>query len=426
MFGGGLEDGGSLLLPADASGLMAAVAGMSPQNTSSEPLFNFSMKEALEILQEHQRNEKVLVPTTEIVIIIVYSILMTAGVFCNALVCFVVARQCARKHHQAGPSPRNMYIVNLALADLLLCLVCMPFTLVSILKRRWTLGLLLCKMVPAIQGANIMVSAGTISAIALDRYFTIVQTPRGPVCRTARCSVAATIATIWSLSFLLMIPLLMYQEVDIVTAGDLVLYEACIERWPSRTFQASYTIVISVAQFLLPVLVLSIIHAKISSYLSLHLSSPPVDPSCKRAKREWRRNRRTMMILSCIAVVFALSWLPMTAFTIIFEFHPFLIKPTSTLYLVFALCHVTAMSTAVTNPLMYGWLNTNFRREFRVLGSTGVEKAREARRRLSTAHSVALRHDRRTSVTCFTTMTSSNTRPSTSVTLLPQAAMETI
>lgn len=169
MFGGGLEDGGSLLLPADASGLMAAVAGMAPQNASAEPLFNFSMKEALEILQEHQRNEKVLVPTTEIVIIIVYSVLMTAGVFCNALVCFVVARQCARKHHQAGPSPRNMYIVNLALADLLLCLVCMPFTLVSILKRRWTLGLLLCKMVPAIQGANIMVSAGTISAIALDR-----------------------------------------------------------------------------------------------------------------------------------------------------------------------------------------------------------------------------------------------------------------
>ena len=132
------------------------------------------------------------------------------------------------------------------------------------------------------------------------------------------------------------------------------------------------------------------------------------------------------MILSCIAVVFALSWLPMTAFTIIFEFHPFLIRPPSTLYLVFALCHVTAMSTAVTNPLMYGWLNTNFRREFRVLGNTGVEKAREARRRLSTAPSVALRHDRRTSVTCFTTMTSSNTRPSTSVTLLPQAAIETI
>lgn len=174
MFSGGLDDGGSLLLPADASGLMAAVAaGLAPQATlpnGSDPiLFNFTIKEALDIIMEHQRTEKVLVPNTEIIIIIVYSVLMTSGVFCNALVCFVVARQCAKRHHQAGPSPRNMYIVNLAVADLALCLVCMPFTLVSILKRRWTLGLLLCKAVPALQGANIMVSAGTITAIAMDR-----------------------------------------------------------------------------------------------------------------------------------------------------------------------------------------------------------------------------------------------------------------
>ncbi|KAK9501346.1 hypothetical protein O3M35_012082 [Rhynocoris fuscipes] len=166
------------LLPPDASGLLSSVPGFyhSPSGNLSDgnqhsldPLFNFSLHEAIEILREHQRTEKVLVPDTEIVIIIVYSVLMTSGVVSNALVCFVVARQCARKHHQAGPSPRNMYIVNLAVADLALCLVCMPFTLVSILKRRWTLGLVLCKLVPAIQGANIMVSAGTITAIALDR-----------------------------------------------------------------------------------------------------------------------------------------------------------------------------------------------------------------------------------------------------------------
>uniref|UniRef100_T1HXX4 G_PROTEIN_RECEP_F1_2 domain-containing protein n=2 Tax=Rhodnius prolixus TaxID=13249 RepID=T1HXX4_RHOPR len=166
------------LLPPDASGLLSSVPGLhlTGGNTTTEfnqrsldPIFNFSYHEAIEILREHQRTEKVLVPDTEIVIIIVYSVLMTSGVVSNALVCFVVARQCARKHHQAGPSPRNMYIVNLAVADLALCLVCMPFTLVSLLKRRWTLGLVLCKLVPAVQGANIMVSAGTITAIALDR-----------------------------------------------------------------------------------------------------------------------------------------------------------------------------------------------------------------------------------------------------------------
>ncbi|CAB0018798.1 unnamed protein product, partial [Nesidiocoris tenuis] len=81
------------------------------------------------------------------------------------------------------------------------------------------------------------------------------------------------------------------------------------------------------------------------------------------ARREWRRNRRTMVILSCIAIVFALSWLPMTVFSVVAEFSPGTITSPGVLYLTFALCHLTAMSTAVTNPLMYGWLNTNFSSE---------------------------------------------------------------
>lgn len=95
---------------------------------------------------------------------------MSTGVVSNALLCFVVARQCSRRTlSNSGPTPRNLYIVNLAIADLGLCVLVMPFTLVSLLRTRWTLGVLLCKLVPVAQGTNITVSAGTITAIALDR-----------------------------------------------------------------------------------------------------------------------------------------------------------------------------------------------------------------------------------------------------------------
>lgn len=92
---------------------------------------------------------------------------------------------------------------------------------------------------------------------------------------------------------------------------------------------------------------------------------------------------------------------------------------------------MTAMSTAVTNPLMYGWLNTNFRREFRLLGGQDREEKRRATghrgdRRISAPQSVVIRHDRRTSMTCFTTMTSSNTRPSTTLTFLPHSTIDNV
>lgn len=80
-------------------------------------------------------------------------------------------------------------------------------------------------------------------------------------------------------------------------------------------------------------------------------------------RRELSRNKRTMWILSSIAVVFALSWLPLTVFTLVVEFQPHLIQSTDTLYKAFAVVHMMAMSTTCTNPLLYGWLNTNFRRD---------------------------------------------------------------
>jgi hypothetical protein len=41
-------------------------------------------------------------------------------------------------------------------------------------------------------------------------------------------------------------------------------------------------------------------------------------------------------------------------------------SPTSQkdLYVTLATCHVIAMTSAVSNPIVYGWLNSNIRREF--------------------------------------------------------------
>ncbi|XP_054258645.1 neuropeptide Y receptor type 2-like [Macrosteles quadrilineatus] len=377
----------------------------------STSVFNFSLKEALQILQEHRQSRRILRPDAEIVLIVFYSVLITSGVVSNALLCFVVARQCSRRTmSNSGPTPRNLYIVNLAIADLGLCLLVMPFTLISLLRTEWTLGVFLCKMVPVAQGTNITVSAGTISAIALDRYYTIVRSPRGQVCQMATCSVAVTITLLWTFSVLVMVPLVLYQDVEVIKIGGLVMYEVCVERWPTPLIQCIYTLSLSVLQFLVPVLVLTIIHTKISAYLSVHLISPPGPRQsiCKRAKREFRRNRRTMIILSCIAIVYALSWLPMTAFTVVMELNPHALTSPQTIYLVFSVCHLVAMSSTVTNPLLYGWLNTNFRRELgSVLGREKKERTQRAQRmQYTSVHRPSVfAKDRRISFTFLTTLT---------------------
>jgi hypothetical protein len=72
--------------------------------------------------------------TSLIILMITYAILIVFGVTGNGLVCAVVARKPTMR------TGRNVYIINLAVSDLLLCLITMPFSLVEISVKFWPLG----------------------------------------------------------------------------------------------------------------------------------------------------------------------------------------------------------------------------------------------------------------------------------------------
>jgi hypothetical protein len=50
------------------------------------------------------------------------------------------------------------------------------------------------------------------------------------------------------------------------------------------------------------------VHARIASYLHAHATT---QRDSRRARKELERNRRTTLLLTGIAVLFAVSWLPL-------------------------------------------------------------------------------------------------------------------
>lgn len=98
--------------------------------------------------------------------LVLYSVLICFGAAGNGLVVWAVARKRSMR------TARNMFIVNLAVSDLLLCVVTMPLTLMEILTKYWPLGRqeIICKMLGTLQATSIFVSTISITAIALDRY----------------------------------------------------------------------------------------------------------------------------------------------------------------------------------------------------------------------------------------------------------------
>ncbi|MCL4148612.1 UNVERIFIED_CONTAM: hypothetical protein GTU68_048937 [Idotea baltica] len=98
-------------------------------------------------------------------IISAYLVLFSIGFFGNSLVVSTFLKS------QTLRTARNIFIVNLAVSDLLLCCVTIPLTLVEIFTIRWPLGDVpfTCKIWGMLQGMPIFVSSISIVAIALDR-----------------------------------------------------------------------------------------------------------------------------------------------------------------------------------------------------------------------------------------------------------------
>lgn len=317
--------------------------------------FSFSNHSVLEyhgIMMHAQGDDHWFPPATEGILVGCYCLVILFGLLGNLLVCVVVYRNAQLR------SPRNLLILNLSLCDIIMCVICMPFSLIRMTLKNWPLGEALCKIVPSLQTIDVFVSTFTIVGIAFDRYKAIVCVVRE---RRQRKPVVHVIIGIWVAAVVMALPMLMFHRVH---TTDMVEYHVCVEDWPSDPFKGIYTTVIMVVQYMTPTLVITILHARICHFLRLRIEeNPTTEAENNRALRYMRQHRRNLLLLTAIAVSFSITWLPLTILNVTadFDYKLFADKNFNLLY---AVCLLIAMGSAGLNPLYYGWFNVNFKNAF--------------------------------------------------------------
>ena len=102
--------------------------------------------------------------------------------------------------------------------------------------------------------------------------------------------------------------------------------------------------------------------AYIRIYFAFKSSQQRSNPSVLSATaiRKKNRRRRTNILLTLISLIFFVSWAPLNIFTVVTNTTT-MIEEEQTLVLIFGVCHLVGMTTAVTNPIVYVWLNNNFK-----------------------------------------------------------------
>ncbi|XP_072243128.1 neuropeptide Y receptor Y8b [Leuresthes tenuis] len=289
-------------------------------------------------------------------LIIAYSAVMAVGLIGNSCLVFVITR------HKEMHNVTNIFITNLSCSDILMCIICLPVTIIYTLMDRWILGDTLCKLTPFIQCISVSVSMFSLVLIAMERYQLIVH-PTGwkPLVRQSYVAVAVT----WIVACLISVPFISYtvltlpfQNLSIPVNDHLV----CMEMWPSVQLRRAYTTSLLVFQYFLPLALITVCYLHI--YLRLRRRKDMVERGRNTTQKKNKGSTRINVMLVSIVVAVALSWLPLNVFNTVFDWDHNAISSCGH-DIIFSFCHLTAMVSTCVNPIIYGFLNSNFQKQLK-------------------------------------------------------------
>ncbi|XP_058116752.1 neuropeptide SIFamide receptor-like [Anopheles ziemanni] len=286
---------------------------------------------------------------------VAYFIVFIVGLVGNSFVIAVVFR---------APRMRtvtNFFIVNLAVADVLVIVFCLPATLMSNIFVPWMLGWLMCKTVPYIQGVSVAASVYSLIAVSLDRFLAIWWPLKLQITkRRARFMIVC----IWIIALGSTVPwALFFELVPIIPeAPDIKL---CVEVWPPGTDGALYFLLANlVACYLLPMTLITICYILI--WIKVWRRSIPGDSKDAQMDRMQQKSKiKVVKMLVVVVILFVLSWLPLYVIFARIKLGGALeSSEEELLQIATPIAQWLGASNSCINPILYAFFNKKYRKGF--------------------------------------------------------------
>ncbi|XP_031572764.1 QRFP-like peptide receptor [Actinia tenebrosa] len=286
-----------------------------------------------------------------------YSLALGLAMIGNILVIVIVLRKTHFK------TTTNLFIVNMAFSDVMMALICMTISIYSIAVKNMgqstfqgILGLLICKLLPFLQGISVAVSILTLSTLAADRFLAIVYPFQNFI---SKFRAKILIVLIWMVAALFNAPLI-YAMKFYKEGGVMVCYEIWEPYFDEERASKNYTIVLFVFLYAIPLILVTFFYTALIRELwrgkSLHSNKT----------RAFAENKSVVKMVMTIIIAFAVCWLPIHVnnFIVLFssdEMIKYCGLKHSIIFIGWFMGHV---NTSI-NPIIYFTYNEKFRKELK-------------------------------------------------------------
>ncbi|KAM3623201.1 uncharacterized protein V6R79_008377 [Siganus canaliculatus] len=254
--------------------------------------------------------------------ILLYAFL-SVGIVCTVVGNFLVVLSIA--YFRQLQSATNSFVMSLAVADCLVGLLVMPYSMIRTMEGCWYFGLLFCKLHSSLDVMLCTASIFHLSCIAFDRYYAVCN-PLLYSLKMSRTRVALLIVVCWAVPMLISFGPIM---LELHVAGvDILLPENVCVFLVNRI----YAVMASLVAFYLPMATMLIAYWKIfkaakrqamqiSAMESQMASGVGKDSSKKQRHRNtMRREGKAAKTLGIIMGVFLIFWMPFFTVNIVDPF----------------------------------------------------------------------------------------------------------
>ncbi|XP_064483100.1 cholecystokinin receptor type A-like [Ornithodoros turicata] len=197
-------------------------------------------------------------------LIVPYSVIFLLAVLGNGLVIVTLAV------HKKMRTVTNVFLLNLAISDLLLGVFCMPFTLAGVLLREFVFGDLMCRLIPYLQAVSVCVSAWTLVAMSVERYYAICHPLRSRRWQTLRHA-RRTITAVWSASLAVMLPIALLSHLQPIRGTGKM---KCREDWGNALNEKLFTLFLDALLLVVPLLGMIVTYSSIAATLQRAMRNP--------------------------------------------------------------------------------------------------------------------------------------------------------